>query len=535
MPFLFLRKGGVKMATATQTQNYFGRRVLYTSENVITRENLISVLSSVLPDFESNKSEIEYLYNYFRGKQPILERTKKHRPEINNKVVENHAHEIVAFKVGYDFGEPIQYIRRATKSGVELKESPGVPNEADDLEITGKISLLNEYMFTQDKATQDKDLAEWFFICGTGYRMTLPTEDPLDAEICPFEIDTLDPRYTAVVYYKGFGRKPVMSIQEVTVGDDKVYCIYTPTEYFEVTVESSSSNSELSDDCITKEESHIVGYIPIVEYAANSARIGAFELVISLLDEINNVESNRIDGIEQFVQAFMKFINVRITDEQFDELKELGAISFKSDPNCPADIGIVSSELNQQQVQTVVDHLYQMVLIICSMPDRNGTNRTTGDTGQAVFLRDGWSSAAAASKDVEAMFKKAEKAFLKIVLKIIKDSEETEIRLSDIDIKFIPNKTDNLLTKTQALQTMLEAGINPQIAIATSGLFGDPEQVYLDSLPYLRNKWKTKEEADADNPFNGRDDQNNQNDQVEDGDGGVEITPANNKPNPVEE
>ena len=154
------------------------------------------------------------------------------------------------------------------------------------------------------------------------------------------------------------------------------------------------------------------------------------------------------------------------------------------------------------------------------MPDRNGTNRTTGDTGQAVVLRDGWSAAATASKDVEAMFKKAEKDFLKIVLKIIMDSEQTEIRLSDIDVKFIPNKTDNLLTKTQALQTMLQCGINPQIAIAKSGLFGDPEQVYLDSLPYLRNKWTTKEEADADGDGD---------------DSGEPIVPANNKPNPVDE
>ena len=515
------------MASSNETQNYFGRTVLYTSETEITRQNLIAVLSSVLPDFEKNQTEIDYLYNYYRGDQPILQRQKKYRPEINNKVVENHAHEIVSFKVGYDFGEPIQYIRRATKSNVGGKMTLAAPTEDEELEITSKIAQLNEYMFSQNKATQDKDLAEWFFICGTGYRMVLPTEDEFDREICPFEIDTLDSRYTGIVYNRGFGKKPVMSIQQVPMDDSNIYCIYTPTEYFEVTVDSNSSGSELSEDCITKAESHILGCIPIVEYPANTARMGSFELVLSLLDEINNVESNRIDGIEQFVQSFMKFINVRIDSEQFAELKELGAISFKSEPNCPADIDIVSEELNQQQVQTAIDHLYQMVLIICSMPDRNGTNRTTGDTGQAVFLRDGWSSAAAASKDVEAMFKKSEKDFLKIALKIIMESTNTEIRLNDIDIKFIPNKTDNLLTKTQALQTLLEAGINPQIAIATIGLFGDPEQVYVDSLPYLRNKWKTKEESDADNPFTEGGGESNE--------GEATIVPANNKPNPVEE
>lgn len=87
------------MTKAIPIKNYFGRTVLYTGEEVITRKNLINVLSSVLPDFAKNQAEIKYLYNYYRGDQPILKRKKKHRPEINNKVVENHAHEIVSFKV----------------------------------------------------------------------------------------------------------------------------------------------------------------------------------------------------------------------------------------------------------------------------------------------------------------------------------------------------------------------------------------------------------------------------------------------------
>ena len=70
---------------------------------------------------------------------------------------------------------------------------------------------------------------------------------------------------------------------------------------------------------------------------------------------------------------------------------------------------------------------------------------------------------------------------------------------------------------------MLEAGIHPQIAIANSNLFSDPEQVYIDSLPYIRNKWKTKEEADVDNPVE------------KEGDDSNIVPPNNNKPNPEEE
>lgn len=495
------------MSEKISIKQYTGRTVLYTTEKSIDTTNVLSVLQSVLANFNKNKAEIDYLYNYYRGDQPILKRVKKIRPEINNRVVENHAHEIVSFKKGYDFGEPVQYVRRATKSGTKLQTKLSVPSESDDMEITSKITLLNEYMFEQDKSSKDRELAEWFFISGTAYRMVLPSDEP-DND-CPFEIDTLDPRYTTIVYNNGFGKKPVMSIQEVKQSDNRIiYCIYTPTTYFEI-----------CEDRIIKSEGHLLGYIPIIEYPVDSARIGAFELVIGLLDEINNVESNRIDGIEQFIQSFMKFINVRIDKDEFDELKELGAISFKSDPNCPADIGIVTAELNQQQTQTVIDHLYQMVLIICGMPDRNGTNRTTGDTGQAVILRDGWTSAEAKAKDTEFMFKRAEKKFLKIVLKIVKDSTDVDIDLSDIDVKFTRNKTDNLLTKTQGMQNMLEAGIHPEIAIANSNLFSDPEQCYIDSLPYIKAKWKTIDDLDK---------------ETEKSSTNQGITPANNKPNPIE-
>ena len=67
------------------------------------------------------------------------------------------------------------------------------------------------------------------------------------------------------------------------------YSCYSKYEYFEI-VESTVVNSQ----------PHILGDIPIIEYPLNLARIGAFELVIPLLDAINTIASNRIDGVETF-------------------------------------------------------------------------------------------------------------------------------------------------------------------------------------------------------------------------------------------
>jgi len=454
----------------------FGREVIYSIEPEVTAANVVAVLAKSISVHTRNQAQIEYLYHYYRGNQPILRREKVIRPEINNKIVENHALEIVDFKKGYVFGEPVQYVRRGEADGVsEL------------------ITQLNEYMFAEDKASRDKELAEWFYICGTSYRMILPDPATIEADDSPFEIDTLDPRYTFVVYSNGFGKKPLMGVKYVLTPDGMLYSVYTPTTYFEI-----------RNGVIEKEEAHVLGDIPIIEYPANETRLGAFEVVLGLLDALNNVASNRMDGIEQFIQSFMKFVNCDIDEAQFAALKDMGAIKIKGEPGNPADVEVVTSELDQAQTQVTKEDLYQMVLIICGMPDRNGANRTTGDTGQAVILRDGWSAAESRARDSELVFKKSEKRFLKLVLRICKDTTELPLKLSDIDIKFTRNKTDNLLVKTQGLQNMLEAGVHPQIAIANSGLFSDPEQTYLDSLPYLE-KWLTAKAT---------------------------VTPSNNKPNP---
>lgn len=433
--------------------------MITTQVTEVTRGNVVDVLKSAMDIHEPNSFEIDYLYKYYRGRQPILSRVKTIRPEINNMIVENHAFEIVAFKTGYVFGEPVMYVSRSDKSG-----------------LSDKINQLNELMFGADKDEKDKELAEWFNTCGTGYRMVLPSLDDIG-----FEIDNLDPRNTFVVYNTGFGRKPVMGVTYTELDDkSKRYSIYTPAVYFEVL-----------DDNIISEIPHALGSIPIIEYPANNARLGSFEVVLGLLDALNNSASNRMDGIEQFIQAFIKFVNCDIDTETFAALKDMGAIKIKGEPGNPADVDIVAKELDQSQVQVQIDHMYQMVLTICGMPDRNGANRTTGDTGQAVILRDGWSAAEARARDTELIFKKAEKQILRLVLRILRDSSGLDLSLGDLDIKFTRKNSDNLLVKTQGLQNMLEAGVHPAIAITNSGLFSDPEQTYVDSMPYLE-KWKVK-------------------------------------------
>nr|DAO58678.1 MAG TPA: Portal [Caudoviricetes sp.] len=447
---------------------FTGRTVISTNAKSITRENLLTVLTQAKMSHSKNKSEIEYLFNYYKGKQPILTRKKEVRPDICNTVVVNRANEIVAFKTGYLCGEPIQYINR---------------NGEDS--VTENINTLNEYMFSEDKASQDEEIVEWGNICGTAYRLVLP-DDRGEIDEAPFEMYTLDPRYAFVVYSNGIGKKPLMGVIESKDENNVThYSIYTEDKYFHV-LESS----------IVEETPHILGMIPIFEYPANNARLGAFEIVLPLLDAINNVESNRLDGVEQIVQAFIKFINCDITKDEYEAFLEMGAIKVKSVDGAPADVGVVTTELNQDQTQTLSENLYNTVLTICGMPNRNGGN-STSDTGSAVLLRDGWSLAEARAKDSEHIFKRAEKQMLKLVLKICNTSGELALKLSDISLKFTRRNYENIQSKSQVLISMLQQEkIHPLLAFSSSGLFIDPEEAYTLSMKYYEEQQKLAEKPD---------------------------------------
>ena len=445
----------------------YGRRVITTDATTITSANIVEELDKAFNTHNLNRGEIEYLWNYYRGKQPILERTKKVRPEICNKIVENRANEIVSFKVGYLCGEPIQYVGRN-----------------GDESVSRAIAELNEMMFSENKATQDKEVVEWQMICGTAYRLVLPDRKG-EEDDAPFEMFTLDPRDTFVVMSSEVGNEPKFAVKyRVDSENNRICSVYSTDWYWRIV-----------GDKIVESKAHALGMIPIFEYPANNARLGAFEIVLPMLDAINTVASNRLDGVEQFIQAFVKFVNCDIDEDQFKALKELGAIKVKSVDGASADVSIVTQELNQVQTQTLVDYLYQTVLTICGMPNRNGGS-STSDTGAAVIMRDGWTLAESRAKDSELMFKKAEHEVLKLILRIIRDSEGLSediynLKLKNLSLQFTRRNYENVQSKSQVLVSMLQQNkIHPRLAFTSSGLFTDPESAYQLSKEYSEEQEK---------------------------------------------
>lgn len=453
-----------------------GRKIIYADCESIDESNVVAVLQESLIAHGFNAGQISYLWNYYKGVQPILMRKKDVRPEINNTVVENHAQELVAFKIGYQLAEPLQYTCRMQGD----KAEDGKANSTYEKTLAD-VNELNTLMFAEDKASHDRDLFEWMCVCGVGYRMCEVDEkfDVVEGD-APFDVYTLDPRETFVVKSSRYHHRVLMSVLIARSYDtnDLIYTVYTDDMYFEIV------NGEIVDS-----KPHTYKHNPVVEYRLNNARMGVFEPVLPLLDAINAVESNRLDDIEQIVQALMVFKDCDISGEDFDEMREKGAVKVKSlDANVKAAIEMLSNPLDQAGTQTVKEDLYQSVVNICGMPNRNGQGGSTSDTGAAVLLRDGWTLAESHAKSYELQFKRSERDFLRVVLSICKQSKDSDLdlRIRDIELAFNRRNYENILVKSQVLTTMLGTDkIHPQLAFQACGLFSDPDAAYKQSCEYV--------------------------------------------------
>lgn len=437
----------------------FGRTVIYTAVDEITRENILDVLRTANGVQSQNQVDIQTLYDFYKGNQPIYQRVKDVRPEINNTIVENRAKEIVDFKVGYLIGEPIQYIGR---------------NDADPEDI----AKLNEYMLSEDKDSKDEELVTWQMICGTSYRIVLPDEQEPEDEVCPVEIYTLDPRNTAVVYSSSMSKKPMLAYyQTVDAEGNTVYECYTEDRFYRVINDS------------IEERPHIIGRIPIIEYPANEARLGAFEVVYELLNAINNLDSNRMDNIEEIVQALVVATNCTFPEgTSASTLRQQGIVELTSADGMEQKIQLLTEKIDQSSTQSLKEDLYSAVLTICAMPNRNG-GTSTSDTGIAVIYRDGWSAAETWAKKAEMVFKKSEREFLKIALSILRRNGGPDISFADVDVKFTRRNYEGLKSKAEVLTSLLDNGkIAPRLAFVVSNLFADPEEAYRESLPYIQSE-----------------------------------------------
>lgn len=466
-----------------------GRLMLMTDETEITKENIISVVSKAFAEHQQNVQAETFLFEYEKGKQPILDRVKEIRPNLNATVVENNASKIVDVHVGYCFSNPITLVQRA-KVEIGKKEEHG---KQDDL----KVSMLNKMMQEQSKGSKDIALARNLFICGVAYQMVLPNRKK--NRFSPFEIMVPNPMTSFVVYSNDAYREPKLGCT-YSVHEDGTISLTAYSEEWCFVIEKETSIEEFK----LKQEvtANVLGKIPIVEFALND-RMGIFEKVIPILDAINLINSDRINDIMQHVQSLLWMHNCQVDSEGKKNIVDGdGIIMTKSNGDGKeAKVTYLGNTLDQQQIQSLVDYFNSQVEEITSTP--SWKEASGGSTTGAMQLSNGWQCLEISAKTVEQLFAEPEMQILETAIEIIKADPRPyeglkDIEVADLEIRFCRTKTYDLVSKTNSLVALLNAGVDGLTSFNTVGLFTDPQQAWCDSakiIDGIQKKLAAKEES----------------------------------------
>lgn len=475
--------------------NSYGRITIYApySEQELTslpKDKIEKVILGIMPDIisihEMNKAETKRLWNYYLGMQDIINKQKFTREEINNKKVENWAWALVDFKKNWLVGDPIQYTMAANTSNLEIEQ-------------------LNKYMQYEDKDALDQEIMEDVYVCGRGFRFHKKDKKD-DEDEAPFSLFNVKRDNCEVVYSSKMSKEQLFSVVETEMVEkiDKVdengqkiqdnyyseYTIYLRNQCF--TISYKTGSPEIKNYKVLSLNEHL-----ITEWYINRDRISLIEIGKDLFDGINQLESDDFDDLDQFVNAILVFTNADIDEDGLQEMKKLGAIKIKSTENKKASVEELKQRLNATDTQVFYNRLLTSLHQILGVPMASDTGTlATGDTGRAKMTGQGFTSSGIRAKTDQTMIKRCDRKGLKVILKICKETENSNIKnlkVSDVDIKFNIDKSENLLTKAEALNILVSMGMPLEYAVPVVNLCGDPTAVV--------NAWK-KQKEEANNANN---------------------------------
>ena len=446
-----------------------GRQVIYTPEAMITKQNLINVLSAARGIHDANVRDIQYLLKYEKGDQP-LRREKLIRPEIDICDVDNIANQVTEFKLGYDWGYPISLVQRGQ-------------NEKSNSEA---IAKLNDYYELAGNRGKQQELARYVEITGIGYTYVDINSEYIEGD-SPFTLDVLDPEFTFVIRSTYYPDKRV--IMAVTFSDtdedgNAIYTCFTRTSRYQVNTKNKIT-----------EYANYLGIIPIVEWVRAYDRMGCFERQIPEMDALNLLNSDFLNDVDQNTQTIWHANDVIFPTEEVT-LEDGSTVEKTKRPESGQWVQTFTNNNGNKPsiVPLTVDYNYSGILnnIVskrmtilqkCDVPQRN--DNSGGSTGIAMSDASGWSAAEAAASKKENIQDLCKCAELRIVFRAIQkntkikaDDPIKQLSLADVKPYIKRQKSYEMTVKTNAFATMVAHGINGLDAIQSINFFDDPSEVW---------------------------------------------------------
>lgn len=223
----------------------------------------------------------------------------------NHKVVNPYANYITDIMTGYFLGEPVTYT-------------------SEDKELLNVIGAIYNY---NDEAAENSELAQDASITGVAFeimyldadkQIRFETVSPLGS--IPIYEDTVEGDLLYFIRY--YSNKDIVTGKESTTVE-----VYSRTE-----VTTYVRDYAASGLTFVSRVPHAFGMVPVIDYYNNKEALGDFEPVLSEIDAYDVLESDSLNEMDYFADAYLGLYGMGGTDaEDIAAMKEQRVLLMPSD------------------------------------------------------------------------------------------------------------------------------------------------------------------------------------------------------------
>lgn len=385
------------------------------------------------------------LQKYYEGKHDILDHTSRDG-QPNNKIVNPYPKYITDMLVGYFVGQPISYTS---------KEEGGL---LDDLQAIFDYS---------DEQEENLELAKICSIKGKAYELLYRDED------ARIRFNEFGPEQMFVIYDMTISPSIKFAIRYYDVGEGNDKITYAEVYDKEVCTLYKGKDSDLSLEQITP---HTFKDVPVIEYVNNKEEQGDFEQVITLIDAYNKAQSNTLNDMDQFTDAYLILVNMADTDsERIDELQRNRVMLLDDD----GDAKWLIKEINDAWVENYKDRVRRDIHKFSYTPDMQ--DESFGNNLSGVSIRYKILAMEQIRSNKERKFKKGLQRRIELICNSLSLEKDIDL-FTNINIKFANTLPQNIYELSQTIKNL-----SPYLSSET----------LLNQLPFVENAKEELEKKKA--------------------------------------
>ena len=270
-------------------------------------DNLKKAVKDVLAKHKNSKDKVLGLYNRWNQEQlQIQNRELPDKDKPNNVLAHDFRGYIVRQLIGYLFGNPVLY--QVDKRGYD-------ESKYDQLQ-----TALSDFITLNMMDDLDSELGKLTSIAGyAGRLMYINT----DAKV---RLINVNPWQCVFIMFRG---KITHAIRYIEEKDEK----NNVTTYAEIYDDKEvnffiGKDQNFVPDPNEKSGPHLLKNIPLILFKNNEEETGDFEKAEDLINAYDKMQSDAVNEVETFANAYMSFKDVTVDAEVIKKMRQTGGIEI---------------------------------------------------------------------------------------------------------------------------------------------------------------------------------------------------------------